>query len=118
MHTFGWCYKSLAWGHFPNAGARATHWSYNQSTPQWKIHRRDISYLQGKARLPLSPLLFAFTMPPLMEYLEHKLATREIEGIKITENLTICHRLSANDVDVFIPAIEELHQTPRCFAHL
>lgn len=30
---------------------------------------------------PLSPLLFALTMQPLMEYLQYKLTTKDMEGI-------------------------------------
>lgn len=51
---------------------------------------------------PLSPLLFALTTQPLMEYLEFKLASGDINGVKISEDLTICHRLFADDVGIFI----------------
>lgn len=55
---------------------------------------------------PLSPLIFTLTTQPLMEYLEFKLTTGEIKGIKITKDLTLCHRLFADDVGIFIPADE------------
>lgn len=55
---------------------------------------------------PLSPLIFAITTQLLMEYLEFKLSMGEIDGIKIKEGLTICHRLFVDDVEIFIP-IEE-----------
>lgn len=42
-----------------------------------------------------------------MEYLEAKLATREVDGIWILDTLTICHRLFVDDVGVFIPTMEE-----------
>lgn len=42
-----------------------------------------------------------------MEYLEHHIATGEIEGVKISEDLTICHRLFIEDVGIFIPANEQ-----------
>lgn len=56
---------------------------------------------------PLSPLLFAITTQPLMEYLEFKLATRDINGVKISKELTICHCLFADDVGIFIPTDED-----------
>lgn len=51
---------------------------------------------------PLSPLLFALTMQPLMEYLYFKLSIGKIDGIQITKELTIWHCLFANDVGIFI----------------
>lgn len=39
-----------------------------------------------------------------MGYLQHKLDSKELEGIKIFEELTIYHRLFADDVGIFIPA--------------
>lgn len=41
-----------------------------------------------------------------MEYLEYKLTFEEIDGIQIKGDLTICHRLFANDVGIFILAKE------------
>lgn len=55
---------------------------------------------------PLSPLIFALSTQPLMGYLQHKITTREMEGVKISDELTICHRNFANDVGVFIPTDE------------
>lgn len=55
---------------------------------------------------PLSSLLFALITQPLMEYLQFKLTIGELDGIRINDNLTICHRLFANDVRVFIPTKE------------
>lgn len=63
---------------------------------------------------PLSPLLFALTTQPLMEYLQHKLAIGELEGIQILEGLTI-YDMFADDVGIFIPVDEgyfrKLHET-------
>lgn len=46
-----------------------------------------------------------------MDYLQAKMAwkmdTKEMEGVKISESLTVCHRLFADNVRVFIPAIDE-----------
>lgn len=56
---------------------------------------------------PLSPLLFVITTQPLMEYLEFKLANRDINGVKIAKDLTIFHRLFADDVSIFIPGDED-----------
>lgn len=53
---------------------------------------------------PLSPLIFALSMQPLMDYLQHQLTTREFEGVKISEELTICHMLFVDNVGIFIPA--------------
>lgn len=55
---------------------------------------------------PLSPLLFALTNQPLMDYLQYKLSRGDIEGVKISKELTICHKLFADDVRIFIPADE------------
>lgn len=41
-----------------------------------------------------------------MDYLQYKLSRGEIDGVKISEELTICHRLFADDVGIFIPADE------------
>lgn len=45
-------------------------------------------------------------MQPLMDYIKHKLKARELEGIKVNEEITICIRLFADDMGVFI-AINE-----------
>lgn len=37
-----------------------------------------------------------------MEYLQHKIAIEEIAGVRISEGLTICHQLFADDVGIFI----------------
>lgn len=55
---------------------------------------------------PLSPLLFALSTQPLMDYIQQKLEVGKIEGIKVKEGLTICHRLFADDVGIFIPTTE------------
>lgn len=41
-----------------------------------------------------------------MDYLEHLLSSGAMEGVRILDELTICHRLFANDVGIFIPAKE------------
>lgn len=52
---------------------------------------------------PLSPLLFALTIQPLMECLQYKFSMGDIDSIKITEELTICHCLFSGNVGIFIP---------------
>lgn len=42
-----------------------------------------------------------------MKYINAKLATREVDGIGISNSLTIYHRLFADDVGIFILATEE-----------
>lgn len=43
-----------------------------------------------------------------MDYLEAKMDSREMEGVKISDFLTIyCHKCFADNVTVFIPTIEE-----------
>lgn len=42
-----------------------------------------------------------------MEYINAKLAMGEVNGTKILDHLTICHRLFVDDVGMFILAIEE-----------
>lgn len=42
-----------------------------------------------------------------MEYLEAKMTSGEVDGIRILDSLTICHKLFAYDVGVFIPTMEE-----------
>lgn len=77
---------------------------------KFHINRRftkEISITRGvRQGCPLSFLLFALTMQPLMEYLQHKLSTGKIEGTKIDEELTIYHRF-ANDVGIFITMDEQ-----------
>lgn len=38
-----------------------------------------------------------------MNYLQYKLSTSDLDGIKITFNITIFHHLFANGVGIFIP---------------
>lgn len=80
----------------------------------------EIPVTQGvRQGYPLSPLIFALSTQPLMDYLQHQLTTREIEGVKILEDLTICHRLFVDDVGIFIPANEhsfkKLQEAPRVY---
>lgn len=56
---------------------------------------------------PLSSLIFALSTQWLMEYIDAKLATGEANGIRISNNLTICNHLFVDDVGVFIPTIKE-----------
>lgn len=41
-----------------------------------------------------------------MDCIEAKLGNKEVDGVKILDNLTIYHRIFANDFGVFIPATE------------
>lgn len=41
-----------------------------------------------------------------MDYLQHHLVIGELEGVKVLEELTICHRLFVDDVGIFIPVDE------------
>lgn len=52
---------------------------------------------------PLSHVSFLLTMQPLMDYLQHKLSTWELEGVKVADDLTLCHHLFSDNVGVFIP---------------
>lgn len=54
----------------------------------------------------LSPLLYALTTQPFMDYVSHKLETGELEGIKVTNATTICIRFFADDLGIFLPANE------------
>jgi hypothetical protein len=53
---------------------------------------------------PLAPLLFALSTQPLLVRLDNALDSDSNLGIQVTENLKICHRLSADDVRIFIHA--------------
>ncbi|CAM6097625.1 unnamed protein product [Calypogeia fissa] len=55
---------------------------------------------------PISPLLFVLSTHPLMRFLLTELRNNWLQGIKITDNLTVCYRLFADDLGVFIPASE------------
>lgn len=57
---------------------------------------------------PLSPLLFALSMQPLMDYLDHKLEEKELEGIKILEELTIYHWLFAESLQTMLGYLSPL----------
>lgn len=59
---------------------------------------------------PLSPLLFLLSTHPLMDYISHKLTTSNLDGVKIYDNITICHRLFVDDLGIFIPANEDSFQ--------
>ncbi|CAM6124136.1 unnamed protein product [Calypogeia fissa] len=56
---------------------------------------------------PLSPLLFVMATQPLMTFLNDRLHSGHLQGIQITEHLTISYRLFADDLGVFIPATEQ-----------
>lgn len=49
---------------------------------------------------PLSPLLFALTTQPLMDYYSHKLGTGKLQGIKLSKKIIICHRRFDDDLGV------------------
>jgi hypothetical protein len=53
---------------------------------------------------PLAPLLFAILTQPLLHWLDKALNQDNKLGIKIDDELTICHRLFADDVGIFIQA--------------
>lgn len=40
-----------------------------------------------------------------MDCIQAKLGSGELEGVRISNNLTICHRLFADNFSIFIPAI-------------
>lgn len=42
-----------------------------------------------------------------MDYLQAKLGLGKLDRVKISKNLTICHRLFVDDVGIFILAIEQ-----------
>lgn len=54
--------------------------------------------------MPHTPLVFALIAQPLMDYLQHKLSTGKIEGIKVAKGPIICHHLFADNVGIFILA--------------
>lgn len=56
---------------------------------------------------PLSPILFVLSTQSLMDYIDHTLRTVSLEGVKIIEDITICHRLFADDLSIFIPMDEK-----------
>lgn len=56
---------------------------------------------------PLSPLIFSLSTQPLMDYLQVKQGSGELDGVRILDNLTICHHLFADNIGVIIPTTEE-----------
>lgn len=62
---------------------------------------------------PLSPLLFSLTTQPLIEYLEYKLSNGKINGVKILEELTICHQLFVDDVGILSLVMRTASQNSR-----
>lgn len=56
---------------------------------------------------PLSRLLFALTTQLIMDYMAHKLSTRDLEGVKVMRTIIIYHRFFVDDLGMFIPTIEE-----------
>lgn len=71
------------------------------------LFTKDISITYGVQQGdPLSPLIFALITQPLMDYLQYELSTWKFDGVKITKELTIFHRLFVDDVGIFIHADE------------
>lgn len=56
---------------------------------------------------PLSPLIFSLSTQPLMDYLQYQLNIGNLEGIHISNDLTIYHILFSDNVGIFIQAMEE-----------
>lgn len=70
----------------------------------------DIQVTRGvRQGCPLSPLIFALATQPLMDHLQHLLDT-QLEGIQISETLTVSYRLFADDLGIFIPATQTAFQ--------
>lgn len=45
-----------------------------------------------------------------MDYLQHQISIGELKGVKITDDLIICHKLFIDDVGIFIPVDEHNFQ--------
>jgi hypothetical protein len=60
-----------------------------------------------------APLLFAISTKPLLSRLATALIHNTELGVKIIDNLQVCHRLFANDVGIFILAIENAFSNSR-----
>lgn len=82
------------------------------------MYSDDIPLERGvRQGCPISPLLFAIATQPLMAYLSSMIETGELNGIQIQDGLTICFRLFADDMGMFIPATEEAFNRARsCIA--
>lgn len=69
-----------------------------------RLSTKETLVTQGVRQGDISPLalLFALTTQPLMDYLQFKISIGDIDGVKITKELIICHRLFADNVGIFI----------------
>lgn len=67
---------------------------------------------------PLSPLLFAISMQPLLAYIQGERQHGRMVGLQISPSLQICERLFANDVGILILATKSHFQEVEECIHL
>jgi exonuclease III len=60
---------------------------------------------------PLAPLLFAIATQPFITYLDAQIQSKRLPTVFLSEDLTVCHLLFADDIGIFIPATPTAFQT-------
>lgn len=74
----------------------------------------DIKMCRGvRQGCPLSPLLFVLSTQPLMDFFRAGIGDGRILGTRISQSLTICVRLFADDLGLFIPVTAEAFDVTR-----